>query len=110
MVIKQNERDFVYPEYPVPSTNLKRKIVQNMWRKFIENKKEDYPKIFQIEEEIGGFRVETFVKNKDDCFDIKQYLIENMESLLAYQKLLMIQSHRFPYINWDAINDSIVGI
>jgi len=110
MVVKQNDRDFVYPEYPVPTSNLQQKVVQNMWRKFIETKKEDYPKIFAIEQDAAGFQLESYIRNKQDQQDVKQFLVENMEVLITYQKILMIQSNKFPQISWDSINDSLVSI
>ena len=33
-----------------------------------------------------------------------------MEVLITYQKILMIQSNKFPQISWDSINDSLVSI
>ena len=55
-----------------------------MWRKFIENKKSDFPKILANEENLAGFQIESYIKNKDDQLDVKQFLIDNMETLLAY--------------------------
>lgn len=110
MVVKQNERDFVYPEYPVPSTNLKQKVVQNVWRKFIETKNEDYPKIFKIERDTAGFQLESYIKNKEDQLDVKEFIVENMEPLITYQKILMIKSNKFPQISWESINETVLNI
>lgn len=76
MVVRQNDRDFVYPEYPVPTGNLKQKVVQNMWRKFVETTRSDHQKIFQLEQDPGEFQIENYIKNKDDIIDTTQYLLD----------------------------------
>lgn len=41
IIVKQNMRDFIYPEYPIPLVKVAAKVVPDMWRTWIEDSSQD---------------------------------------------------------------------
>lgn len=70
-VLIPNQREFMYPEYPIiKGTEVK--IVQNMWRKWIDDTPESMSKCFKLE--IEKFDMNRFIKAKSEISKSRKML------------------------------------
>lgn len=65
-VIKLNQRDFIYPEYPLPQTENSGKLVQDMWRNWIGYAKQVLDQIQKAEFHSAYQSLDKFMKDKKD--------------------------------------------
>ncbi len=62
-ILKLNQRDFVYPEYPIDHGDEPLKAIPNMWKQWIEDDKNMLLRSFKIDSSSEKFRIEKFIKN-----------------------------------------------
>lgn len=103
LVIKLNKRDQVYPEYPSPPLDDFKKHVPNMWAAWIEDTIEDYSKMFKFECNEELFNIDKYVKNQEDQDKCKSMLVDNLDIIIIMQKYLIIESTKFPQIDWESM-------
>ena len=84
-VLVQNQREFMYPEYPVIKGS-EVKIVQNMWRKWVDDTPENLLNAFK--NEIETFDMARFVKIKPDVQVCKNIMREQFGLIIVLQKEL----------------------
>ena len=77
-VLKLNQRDFVYPEYPIHHDVGPTKIIPNMWIKWVEDSKDSLMKSFQIEVNSDKFRIDRYIKDIEDEKNCLNFIRENL--------------------------------
>ena len=110
VIIKLNRRDQVYPEYPVPSSEIMKKYVPNMWKNWVEDTLADYISIFKIESKTGYINIDRYIKNEEDRKKCLKILHSNLDVLLVLHKELLIKSPIYPFINFESVNSFVESI
>lgn len=102
-IVGHNMRDFVYPEYPLPQGDLVQKMVPNMWRKWVEETKEDLHASFYVETGTEQFRIEKYIKNAEDAGACLSILRDYMPKIVLFQKYCMLATTKYPEISWESM-------
>lgn len=74
-----------------------------MWSAWVEDTIEDHSRMLKKELAEDMFNMDKYIKNHEDRAKCEAALVDHMEALLIMQKYLIIDSTRFPQIDWEAI-------
>lgn len=95
-----NQKDF-YPEFPLQFGVKTVKIVQNVWRNWLEDTDEQKAQSFLRDISDEKFDISTFIKVEDDQRKSLEILMKNYDLIKVFQKELLIGSTYFPQVDWD---------
>lgn len=105
IVVGMNLRDFAYPEYPLASSDFNKKIIPDMWQKWVEDTQEDINNIFQSELDGEDFNPKKIMKKQGEeeinkCMAIFK---RKMKEIMVLQREMMSNSpSKYPEIGWEA--------
>ena len=83
-VTKLNQRDFVYPEYPLAYNDGPAMATPNMWKHWIEDDDNSLQKSYNIDIQSEKFRIDRFIKNKEDAEKTVAFLKEKYSEIMTY--------------------------
>lgn len=111
-VAKLNQRDFVYPEYPLHMDFHIALKVPNVWKPWRTDTENDLQKCFELESSQTEFQrerlMEKVIKNDQDAEATFQIMADNMHKIVLYQKHLLLGTcTKYPSISFDQIFNAI---
>ena len=86
--MKLNQRDFVYPEYPIHIENFIENAVPNVWKPFVDDNPKIMQDIFYMEIKSEQFNwprlTARVIKNAVDEKALLELLKSNMDKILLF--------------------------